>query len=105
MSSMLTKAEKLAVFKQDASLRTGTTYAKLNNLNPSARYAAAQEYPHQQRVYWAHADNAVEPPLGIDVNAVPDMTTVSGEPLPAPIGVDTPVERSAAPVPTFRRRV
>jgi hypothetical protein len=98
---MLTKAEKLAVFKQDQSLRTGTTYSKLNNLNPSARATVVDPRP----AYWALADSAVMPPLGIDVNAVPDMTTVSGEPLPAQIGVDTPVERSAASVPTFRRRV
>jgi hypothetical protein len=78
--SKLTKAEKLEVFKQDLRSRIGTTYAQLNNLNPSASYAAAQQYPHQQRVYWANADSAPEPPLGVDVSAVPDMITVSGEP-------------------------
>jgi hypothetical protein len=80
MSSKLTKAEKLEVFKQDASLRTGTTYAELNNLHPSVRRVAQAEPAYWKPAYWANADNAVMPPLGEDINSVPDMITVDGSP-------------------------
>ena len=97
--SKLTKAEKLEVFKQDASLRTGTTYAAHTDriLDQGRRFSApAVDYPHRP-AYWANADSAVMPPLGVDINWVGDMTTVSGEPpSSAQKSVDTPIEGSAA---------
>jgi hypothetical protein len=80
--SKLTKAERLEIFKQDQSLPTGTTYAAHTDriVDQGRRFSAPTvDYPHRP-AYWAHADNAVMPPLGVDINWVGDMTTVSGEP-------------------------
>jgi hypothetical protein len=95
---MLTTKEKLEVLLQDKSARAATTYAAHTDriVDQGRRFSApAVDYP-QRPAYWANADNAVMPPLGVDINWVGDMTTVSGEPpSSAQKSVDTPIEDSA----------
>jgi hypothetical protein len=76
-----TQAERLRVLLQDASAR-GTTYAAHTDrlVDQGRRFSAPTTVEPVRPPYWANVDNAVMPPLGEDINSVPDMTTVSGEP-------------------------
>jgi hypothetical protein len=82
MTSLLSKDEKLAVFENDRSVRSGSTLADHTALaNPPAggRFAkhsgeptivkSAQDYPNQPpHSPWSSDPVPKEPALGIDIN-------------------------------------
>jgi hypothetical protein len=126
--SMLTKDEKIAVLRQDLSARTGTSFAQAADLRSGAKTPstfadhivttskdlrggrfAVKQVEVWKPTHWAEADCGVAPPLGYNINDVPDMTTVDGspraEPIPEPV-VELPknVEPEELTAQGFRRR-